>query len=403
VPDIARELQVDGIVEGSVIRVGDKVRITAKLVRGASGEVLWAQSFERELRDVLALQREIARDVSSRFDVALTAQEQARLSIASPVDPEVHRYTLLGRHHSAKATEEGLRRAVEYFDLALAKAPDNAMAHAGLAEAWMGLSGYYVHPQEAMPKAKQAADTAIRFDESLADAHAALGYIHLVYDWDGPAARTSLLRALELNPTLAMARLHYAAYLTTQFQHDEAAREIRRAVEFDPVSIRTNALATSLLMFTRRYDDAIELARRGFEFEPNAFALAFQGVAYAELGRLSEAVDNMEKAARLDNSATILSLQAHVLALAGRKAEARKLIRSVEESTKGRYFCPYEIATAHVSLGDADTAYKWFRKGIDQRADCMAWLGVEPWVESFRSDPRYKTLLREIGLTPIAR
>ena len=362
-----------------------------------------AALLERELRDVLALQRELAQAISGRFDITLTPQEQARLTIARPVDPEVHRYILLGRHHSAKATEEALRKAVEYFELALAKAPNNAMAHGGLAEAWMGLSGYYAHPQQAMPKAKEAAETAVRLDESLADAHAALGYIHLTYDWDGPAARTALLRALELNPTLAIARLHYAAYLTTQARHDEAVREIWRAVEFDPISIRTNALATSLLLFTRRYDDAIELARRGFEFEPNAFALAFQGVAYAEQGRFSEAVENMERAARLDNSATILSLQAHVLALAGRKDEARTLIRSVEAATKDRYFCPYEIGTAHVSLGDADTAYHWFRKGIDQRADCMAWLGVEPWVESFRSDPRYPGLLRDIGLDPSAR
>jgi serine/threonine-protein kinase len=309
---------------------------------------------------------------------------------------------LLGRHHAAKATEEGLRRAIGHFERALATTPDNALAHAGLAESYIGLSGYYVRPRDAMPKAKQAAEAALRLDESLADAHAALGYIHLVYDWDGPAARTELLRALELDPTLAVARLHYAAYLTTQAQHDQATAEIRRAIEFDPVSLRANALATSLLLFARRYDDAIELARRGFEFEPNAFALAFQGVAYAEQGRFQEAVDAMAGAARLDSSATILALQAHVLASAGRKDEARRVIRRVEESATNRYFCPYEIGTAYVSLGDDDTAYRWFRLGLDDRADCMAWLGVEPWVERFRSDPRYVTLLRDIGLAPSA-
>jgi tetratricopeptide (TPR) repeat protein len=254
-----------------------------------------------------------------------------------------------------------------------------------------------------MPKAKQAAETALRLDSSLASAHAALGFIHLVYDWDGPAARKALLRALELNATLAAARLHYAAYLTTQGRPEEAVAEIRRAVESDPASTRTNAIATALLVFARRFDEAIQLVRRGVEFEPNAFALAFQGVALAEQGRFQEAVETMSRATELDSSATILLLRAHVLAVAGGRAEAQRLIRRVEESTKNRYFCPCEIASAYVSLGDHDTAHRWFRKGVDDRADCMAWLGVEPWIESFRSDPRYPTLLRDVGLDPSVR
>jgi eukaryotic-like serine/threonine-protein kinase len=402
-PAIAKELGVDGIVDGTVARVAGNVRITARLVRGASGEVLSTHSFERPLRDGPSLPRDVARTITNQLAVPLTPQMQARLGTAGTVDPEVHRYVLLGRHHAAKGTEDALRKGMQYYTLALARAPDSAMAHAGLAEAYMSMSGYYLPPREAMPRAKRAAEAAIRADDGLADAHAVLGFIHLVYDWDGPAAERELRRALALNPSLATARLHYAAYLTTQIRHDEAVAEIRRAVESDPVSIRTNALATSLLLFARRYDDAIELARRGFEFEPNGFALAFQGVAFAEQHRFAEAVDNMERAARLDGSATIRSLHAHVLALAGRKTEARQVIRQVEESARQRYFCPYEIATAHMSLGDHDTAYRWLRKGIEQRADCMAWLGVEPWIEGFRADPRYPTLLREIGLDPAAR
>jgi serine/threonine protein kinase/TolB-like protein/Tfp pilus assembly protein PilF len=401
VPVIAKELQVDGIIEGSLVRAGDRVRINATLIDGSSGQALWAQTFERDLRDVLALQREVARAITSRVDITLSAQQQARLASAPSIDPEVHRQILLGRHHAAKGSREDLNRAVQYFNVAIGKDSTNAMAHSGLAEAYLGLSGYYLPPREAMPQAKRAAETAIRLDQSLADAHATLGFIHLVYDWDGPAAEKSLLRALDLNPTLALARLHYAAYLTTQKRPEEAVREIQQAVKFDPVSIRTNALATSLLLFTQSYDEAIELARKGLEFEPkNAFALAFQGVAYAEQGRSTEAVANMERAATLDQSWTILSLQAHVLAVAGRKAEALRVIRQVEQQSSNSYFCPYEIGTAYVSLGDADTAHRWFRRGIKDRADCMAWLGVEPWMEPFRSDPRYAGMLREIGLDP---
>jgi serine/threonine-protein kinase len=379
------------------------VRVTARLIRGSSGEVLSTYSVERPLRDAPSVPRDVARSITSDLDVRLTPQMQARLGTAPTVDPEAQRYVLLGRHHAAKGTEDALRKGMQFYALALAKAPDNATTHAGLAEAYMSMSGYYLPPREAMPLAKQAAAAAIRIDEGLADAHAVLGFIHLVYDWDGPAAERELRRALALNPSLSTARLHYAAYLTTQVRHEEAVAEIRRAIESDPVSIRTNALATSLLLFARRFDDAIELARRGFEFEPNGFALAFQGVAYAEQRRFAEAVDNMERAARLDGSATIRALHAHVLALAGRHDEARHLIRQIEESARRRYFCPYEIATAHMSLGDHDTAYRWLRRGIEERADCMAWLGVEPWIEGFRSDPRYLPLLREVGLDPAAR
>ena len=226
--------------------------------------------------------------------ITLTPGEQARLARARPIDPDVHRQVLLARHHAEKATEEGLRKALHYFEAAIARDPLNAPAHAGLAEAYTELAGFYMDPRDAMPKAKRAAETALRLDETLADAHAALGYVHLVYDWDGPAAAKALLRALDLNPTLATARLNYAAYLTTQARHDEAVREIRRAVNLDPLSVRTHAFGTVLLLFTRRYDEAIELARQGLEFEPNAaFTLAFQGVAYAEQGRFDEAVDNV--------------------------------------------------------------------------------------------------------------
>jgi eukaryotic-like serine/threonine-protein kinase len=404
VPTIARELQVDAILEGSVVQASDRVRITAKLIRGVTGEIIWAQSFERDPRDVLALQSELARSITSKVDITLTPLEQARLTSARPVDPEVHRQVLLGRHHAAKATEEGLRTAIQYFNVAIAKDPAYALPHAGLAEAYTGLAGFYVDPREAMPKAKRAAETAMRLDERLADAHAALGYVHLVYDWDGPAAEKALLRALALNPTLGMARLNYAAYLSTQARHEEAVQEVRRAIDLDPLSIRIHAIGTVQLLFARRYDEAIELARKGLEFEPNsAFTRAFQGVAYAEQGRFHEAVDNVQRAAQLDNSLTILALQAHVLAVAGRKEEARTVIRRVEEAAKHRYFCPYEIATVYVSLGEQDTAYDLFRKGTDERADCMAWLGVEPWIDPFRSDPRYAGLLRDIGLAPNPR
>ena len=403
-PAIARELSVDGVVEGSVVRAGDKVRITARLIRAATEETLWARSYERDLRDVLALQSEVAKSIAGEVGITLTSQEQVRLAGVRPVDPEAHRLFLLGRFHANQGTEEGLRKAIEHFDLAIARDPAYASAYAGLAEAYIGLSSFYVHPREAMPKAKTAALSASKLDESLADAHAALGYIHLIYDWDGPAAERELQRAIQLNPSLSTARLNYASYLSTQGRHDESVLEIRRAVELDPLSLRAHADGASLLLFAKRYDEAIELARKSLELDPNfALGLTFQGVAYAEQGRFQEAIGNLQKAARLDKSPSILALAAHVHAVAGQKREAEKLIHDVEKTAEQHYFCPYEIGAAYVSLGNHDTAVKWFRKGVEDRADCMAWLGVEPWIESFRSDPRYAQLLRDVGLAPGSR
>ena len=400
-PAIAQELNVDAVVEGSVMLAGDKVRITAKLIRAASEKHLWGQSYERDVRDVLTLQSEVARSIASEVDIVLTPQEQARLASTRSVDPEAQQQVLLGRFHANKGTEEGLRKAVQYFETAATKDPGNASAYAGIAEAYSGLSSVYMHPREAMPKAKIAAQTALKLDESHAGAHAALGYIHLIYDWDGPAAKQELQRAIQLNPSLATARVNYALYLMTQNQPEEAVQEIRRAAELDPLSLRAYADGASVLIFARHYNEAIELAQKGLELEHNfAFGLAFQGLAFTEQGRFQEALSNLQKAAQLDNSSTILALGAHVHAVAGQKREAKRLIQAVEEGAKHRYFCPYEIGTAYVSLGDQDTAYKWFHKGLEDRADCMAWLGVEPWMEPFRSDPRYAPLLRAVGLAP---
>jgi TolB-like protein/Tfp pilus assembly protein PilF len=403
-PEIARELKVDAIIEAAVARAGDKIRITAKLIRGATEQNLWAQSYERDLRDVLALQGEVARAIASQVDVTLTPQEQQRLTSVRPVDPEAHQQVLIGRFHANKGTEDGLRKATQYFDLAISKGSGNALAYAGLAEAYAASSSYYMPPREAMPRAKAAAATALKLDDSLASAHATLGFIHLIYDWDGPAAEKELLRAINLDPSLATPRLNYAAYLTTQGRYDEGAQEVRRAADLDPLSVRTYSFGTLFLIFARRYDEAIELARKGLEIEPNgAYALAFQGLAYGEQRRFEEAVSNLQRAAQLEGSPTILYLGAHVHAIAGQKGEAERLIHEGEKATGQHYFCPYEIATAYVSLRDFDTAYKWFRKGVEARADCMAWLGVEPWMEPFRSDPRYAALLQEVGIAPQAR
>jgi tetratricopeptide (TPR) repeat protein len=192
--------------------------------------------------------------------------------------------------------------------------------------------------------------------------------------------------------------------LTSQSRSDEAATEIRRAVQFDPLSVPTSSFGTLFMLFAAATTKRFSWRAEQWSVEPNApFALAFQGVAYAQQGRFSEAVANLRKAAQRDGSPTIHALQAHVLAVAGQKAEALRLVRQVQDHARTRYVCPYEIGTVYASLGDNDTAHEWFRKGVNGRADCMAWLGVEPWLDPFRADARYVKLLQDIGLDPHAR
>jgi serine/threonine-protein kinase len=401
-PDIARELNVDAIVEGSVVRAGEKVRITAKLVRAATDESLWAQSYERDLREVLTLQGEVARAIAGEIDVTLTPQEEAGLASNRRVDPAAHQSYLLGRFHLDRASEDGARKAIQYFEQVIAKDSRHAGAYVGLADSYTFLSNYSIErPRDAIPKAKAAALTALKLDDGLAEAHAALGTINFFYDWDGPAAERELRRAIQLRPSLAAAHMYYAGYLLAVRRPEEAVPEIRRALELDPRSLTTHAYGTIFLIFARRNDEAIELGRKALELEPNfSIGMTFQGLAYAEQGKFQEAVANLRRATQLDKNPRVLLFGSHVHAVAGDRKEAERLLQEAHEVTGERYFCPYEIACAYVSLGKHDEAYEWFKKGVEERADCMPWLGVEPWVDPFRSDPRYSQLLQQVGLAP---
>ena len=253
-PAIAQELNVDAVVEGSVMRAGDKVRITAKLIRAASEKHLWGRSYERDVRDVLALQSEVARSIASEVDIILTPQEQARLASTSVRRPRGASTGSLGPLPREQGNRGGTSESHSSTSiLAITKDPGYASAYAGLAEAYIALSSVYMHPREAMPKAKTAAQLALKLDESLADAHAALGYIHLIYDWDGPAAKQELQRAIQLNPSLSTARLNYAALLDDP--RISLTRPSRKSDE-QPSSIRCRCGHTRtghrLLIFARR-------------------------------------------------------------------------------------------------------------------------------------------------------
>jgi tetratricopeptide (TPR) repeat protein len=397
--EIAVDLRADWFVEGGFETADDLAHESIRLLRGDTGKIVWSESFERKPSELRDLQSHIAGVIAEQVGGRLTPSERASLSMPRTADPRAFSLIVSGRGREDLGTEASLNEAIGYFRRAIDLDPGSAQAHAGLADAYYGLAGFYADPRDVLPQARAAALEAIDLDPQLAEPHATLGIIHVVYDWDAARAEEAFRTALRLNPSLPRARLHYAALLTTQGRHDEATQAIRQALDLDPRSVRTHVLGALFLLFTRRYDEAIETASAGLALEPDAaFALAWQGVAYAQQHRYQEALANLERASDLDQSLTIKVVRATVEAAAGHEQRARSLVSEVEAESRRRYFCPYEIGSVYATLGDADRAMLWFTKAAHEHADCIAWLGVEPWTDPVRSDARYHDLLGRIGL-----
>ena len=398
---IARELGVDAVVEGSVLRSGEKVRITAQLIQGATDRHLWAESYQRDLRDVLSMQSEVARAIAGEIRAKLSPQDEKRLATARPVNPEAHELYLRGRYALNKQTEESIRKAIEDFRRAIEKDPGFAPAYAGLADSHSYLRSAYAAPKDVMPQAKEAARKALELDDTLAEAHVSMGMTKFFYDFDWPGAEKEFQRAIELNPNLADAHDAYATYLAGMNRAAEAVAEIERAKRLDPLSLIILADAAWVFYCVRQYDRAIEESRKAIELDPNFWpGHTFLGLAYEKTGRFPEAVAELEKARRLDDNPTIYEILGGAYAAWGKKSEAKKVLSELTERATRRYVCPYEVATIYAGLGEKDSAFQWLDKAVDARADCVPWLKPDPKIDPLRSDPRYADLMRRIGLTP---
>jgi len=398
-PQIARELGVDAVVEGSVMRSGDRVRITAQLLDARSDSHLWAESYDRDFKEILPLQREVARAIAGEIRITLTPQEQARLGPGRPVDSEVHQLVLRGQYFANKGGEQDLRTALGHFEQAVARDPNHAPAYAGQALCYRALSTAYLPPREVMPKAKAAARRAIELDDTLADAHLQLAFVLLFYDWDWPAAEHELQRALELSPSSASAHLLYASYFTALGRPQQSLDEIAKAEALDPLSLTTQADLLFSLLGARQFDRTIEQARRVIEREPGfAFGYATAALAWGQKGQYDKAIAEMTKAIKIESNPTFTALLSHLYAGRGDRREAGKLLAELESLSRRRYVCAYEVSHAYVTLGDKKQAFRWLDKGIEERADCMVWLLSEPWMDPIRGERRYKELLDLIGL-----
>ncbi len=402
-PQIAKELNVDGVIEGSVVRSGDRVRIRAQLIYAPSDMHLWAESYERDLRDVLALQDDVAHAIANQIKIKVTPQEQVRLASPRPVNPEAFQLYLQGRYFRNKRTLEGLQKAMEYFQQAVDKDPAYAPAYAGLADTYVPLTNWgWLSPREAMPKARAAALKALEIDDRLAEAHVSLGMVRLVYDWDWLTVGKHFERALALNPAYPAAHLWYSNYLAALGRSDEALAEAKRAVDLDPVSPDINHSRAWLLSMTRRYDEAIEQERKTLEMDPGfPPAHSVLAGAYLAKGMYREALAEAEKLSALSpgSPAALFSL-AYVHVRSGERSQGLRELNELRALSKQRYVPSDYFAIVYLWLGDKDQAFTWLEKAYEERTGFLPWLKVSPTWDPLRSDPRFQDLLRRIGLPP---
>jgi tetratricopeptide (TPR) repeat protein len=400
-PQIARELNVDAVVEGTVLRSGDQVRITAQLIEASTDKHLWSQSYEGELRDSLALQSRVATAVADQIRISLTPQEQAALKNVKVVNPEAYESYLKGRYFWNKRTGDGLKAALAYFQQAIEEDPKYAQAYSGLADTYALLGDWQyavMTPKEAFPKAKAAAIKALELDSTLGEAHNSLAFVLDAFDWDLDAAGKEFRRAIELNPGYATAHHWYAWHLSLLGRFDEAIGEMRKAENLDPLSLIINADVAELLVIAHHYDESMAQSRKTIEMDPN-FALAHNQLAQAYLQKhmYSEAVAELQQAVRLSgNSPTCIANLARAYVASGKRSEAIKLLNDLKKRSISGYSNGSEIATIYASLGDTDQAMNWLEKAYEERFNPGVLL--RPGFDPLRSDPRFQDLLRRVGL-----
>ncbi len=402
IPEIGRELRVDAVVEGSVMRAGDRVRITAQLIDARTDKHLWAENYEGDLRDVFTLQANVARAITKEIQIKLSAQEQARLGSARPVDPEAHEAYLKGRYHLEKWSAESSKKAEEYFLRAIQEDPNYALAYVGLADTYNfgripGLSS-----EELAAKEKAAVKKALELDDRLGEAHAALGNFKYINEWDFSAAEREFKKAIELNPNYTPARHWYSHYLIDMDRFNESLRESLKYVELDPISPGANLHLGYHYLAARQYDLAIDQEKKTLQMDPNYIEGHRQlGQAYLGKGMYEEALAELKKAAELAGAGSFQeSRLAHAYAVAGRRAEAEKLLREFLARAKQGPVSPDRIIVIYAGLNDKDRAFEWLEKAYRERSSFPLGIKNEMEYDNLRDDPRYRDLLHRVGLPP---
>jgi serine/threonine-protein kinase len=399
-PQIARELSVDAVIEGSVLSSDNRVRITAQLIQGATDKHLWAQSYERDARDVLKLQGDVASAIANEIKIAVTQQERARLTSAAPVIPAAYEAYLKGRYHYNKDTANDWQKARQCFEQAAQIDPNYAPAYAGLADYYWSTDE--LPPDVGIRKAKQYALKALGIDSTLAEAHTSLGAVRFYADWNWVEAESEFRRALELDPGNVEAHRMYSAYLSAMGRAEEALAESRRAQELDPLSIATQVTVGWAFYYARRYDQAVEQCGKVLEFEPNSLgAHDCLGLSFLGKGMYEKAIAECQRAAILSgNDLTRAVGLARAHALAGSKTAARNALNELRVRAKRTYVPPSLFAQIYVALGENKQGLAWLESAYADHDVYLARLKVEPAFDPVRSDPGFQALMRRLGLPP---
>lgn len=418
-PEIAKDLNVDALVEGTVARSGTHMRITANLVQASPEKHLWAETYESEVGDILTIQREVAQSIAREIQVNLTPQEQKLLGAARTVNPKAHDDYLRGHHLCNNNTREGLDQGIRYLQQAVEDDPNDPLGYAGLADcyslhAWSGdiFSGDLT-PKDTMPLARDAATRALQLDDSLAEAHTALANVELIYGWNWPGAEIEFKRAIALNPNSSEAHMWYSHFLIAMRRFDESSAESRRAMELDPYSEFTRDMSIWTIYLARRYDDALQQSAKSLQlFSEVAWPHYHSGLIYERTGRGGDAIEEFMKAEeKFGISAASLVELRKAYRQSGGKGYWRKYLSLCEAAAshprrfanpRGYGWCDYmqdaDVAAVQVRLGDFNAAFDSLEKGYSNHGDALIYLNVDPFWDAIHTDPRFRDLVQRVGL-----
>jgi len=411
VPEIARQLNVAHVLEGSVRKAGNRVRITAQLIEVSSDSHLWSESYDRELDDIFAIQEDIARVIARELLAHFRGFESRQISTRNPeaydiyfkgrhpANPEVYEAYLKGRYHLNKWTVEGFAKGLEYFQQAVDMDPNYALAHAGLAESYSTLGLFGVLPlEEAYPKSKAIVMKALELDDTLAEAHSSLADVKFFYDWDWEGAEREYKRAIELNPGYAIARNNYAFYLTALTRHDDALAEIKRARELNPISLVINSDLGWAYYFARQYDQSILQFQRALQLDPNLVISHFAlGHVYLQKEMFVKSVAAFQKAVSLSpGDLESMAGLGHAYAVVGRREDALGIVARLKQPSQQKLIPSWGIATIYIGLDNKDEAFVWLEKALVDHLPPLVYIQTDPVLDPLRSDPRFQALVRRM-------
>ena len=400
---LGRELNVRALVTGRIVERGEDLSIHVELMQASDGAQLWGERYSRPVADIIQLEAEIAREVSTKLRLKLTGEEKRRLAKRHTINPQAYQLYLKGRFFWNKRVPDALLKSVPFFEQAIEHDQGYALAYSGLADSYSVLSTTgLTDPLVIFPRAKAAAIRALELDDRLAEAHASLAIIKIYFDWDWQAVEREADRANQLNPNYPTLHHWMSIYWCARARFGKALEAIRRAQELDPLSLIINTHYAWVYYFARRYDDAIEQYKRTLEMEPNfAIARVLMGGTYLQLQQYDAAIANIEQAIELTkrSSTEMVGMLGHAFGMAGRRDEAQAILAELLSSSQQRYVSPFDIATVYVGLGDTEQAFEWLEKAYSGRSQWMVGLGVDPRLDSIRSDARFESFLRRLKLS----